>query len=421
MKLLIKSVKVVWENSEFHNQVLDIYLEGGKIHSIGHSLSVNPEMVWESKGSFLSPGWFDLDASFGDPGYEMREDLQSGAEAARRGGFTGIGLMPNTHPPFHSKGEIDYILTKSKELPLEIHPIGTISKNRDGKEMAELFDMFQTGARAFSDGDRVLENAGLLLRALQYTAGFGGRIFSYPEDHSLSGNAQVHEGLESLVLGMKGIPSLAEELMIVRDLLIAAYAGTPIHFTSISSKEGVELIRKAKERGQAVTAAVPSYHLYFTDEDLRGFDTNFKVRPPLRSKEDRESLIKGILDGTLDAITSRHRPHEIESKAVEFELALDGMINLETSFSLSHMGFGSQVPIDKWIGSMSQKPREILGLKPLELKIGEEANLTWFHPGIDWIYDQKESVSKSVNSPLLGKKLQGKVLGVISKNQISKF
>ena len=426
MNLLIKSVKIVWENSEFNNQILDVHIQNGIIQAIGPNLDFqnlakqNTEL-WQQEESYLSPGWFDLDANMGEPGFETREDLNSGSNASLRGGFTGIALMPNSEPPLQSKTQIEYIVGKSKNLGIDIYPIGTLSKNREGKEMAELFDMFQSGALVFCDGDRAVQNSGILLRALQYSSTFGAKVFSYPEDYDLSGNAKVHEGIQSLKLGMKGIPNLAEEIMIQRDLMIASYANSPIHFITISGAESVELIRQAKKLGQKVTASVPSYHLFLEDSNLQGFDTNYKVRPPLRGKSDREALLVGIQDGTIDAITTRHTPQEPESKEVEFENALDGMISLETSFSTALMSLEKLVTIERIVNALSFSPRKIMGLSQPELKVGHIANFCWFDPSKEWIYEKKSIAGKSSNSPFLGKTLKGKVLGTIHKQISTKF
>jgi dihydroorotase len=421
MRLIIKSVKIVWEDSLFHNQTLDILVEDGIIESIGPQISREGAEIWDEKGSCLSPGFFDLDANFGEPGFENREDIESGSKAALMGGFTGLALMPNTYPPFHSRTEIEYVLNKSENLPIDLYPIGCISKNREGKEMAELYDMFQTGALAFSDGDRPLQNSGLLLRALQYTQAFGARIFSYPEENSLVGGAKVNESLESLRLGMKGIPSLSEELMIQRDLMIAQYAQSPIHFLAISTKGAVELIRQARSKGQKVTCSVPAYQLVLNDSKLRGFDTNYKVRPPLRGDEDIEALIEGLIDGTIGSITSRHTPQEMESKAVEFEMALDGMASLEISFSLAIKALRNRLDLNQIIVRLSQGPRSILGIDQPELKIGHSANFCWFHPEKIWVPAKGNLAGKSFNSPFLGEKLEGKVLGILNKNKSIQF
>jgi len=420
MRLLIKSVTILWENSDFHQLNQDVFLEDGIIRQIGTHLDIPDVEVWHEEGSYLSAGWFDLDANFGEPGFENREDLETGSQAALSGGFTGLALMPNTQPAFHAKTQIEFIKNKARELPIDLFPIGCISKNREGREMAELFDMYQTGALAFSDGDRPLENSGLLLRALQYTRPFHAKIFSYPEEISLSGSAKVHEGINSLRLGMKGIPSLSEEWMIQRDLMIAVYAESPIHFTSVSSSGAVELIREAKAKGQKVTASVPSYHLVLDDGNLSDFDTNYKVRPPLRSERDKNALIHGLKDGTIDAITSRHTPHEIEYKAVEFELALDGIVNLQTCFPLAIQGLGLE-SLNTLIRALTIKPRAIMGLSQPELKIGESANFCWFHPDKNWIFDKKSLKGKSFNSPFLNKEMRGKVLGVVFKNRNTQF
>ncbi len=426
MKLLIKGVEIIWENSAYHRQKLDILIQDGLIREIepmlDSKIDVSGVEVWEVANTYLSAGFFDLDTNFGEPGLENREDFITGTNAALRGGFTGVAIMPNTHPPLHSRTEIEYILAKNNHSPIDIFPIGTISKGREGKEMAELFDMFSAGAIAFCDGDRPLLDTGLLLRALQYTSSFGGVIFSYPEDYSLAGSAQVHEGIHALRLGMKGIPPLAEEIMVQRDLMIAAYAGTPIHFLAISTQKSVELIREAKRAGQPVTASTPAYQLFLSDEKLGGFDSNYKVRPPLRSASDLKALIVGIEDGTIDVISSRHTPHEPESKEIEFENALDGIISLETTFSIANMSLlNHKISMDRWIHTLTNKPRDILHIPRPMLKVGEMANFCWFDPSMEWVLEKKDIKSKSYNSPFIHQKLKGKVLGVVQKKHTFKF
>lgn len=409
--LLLKSVRLVDPRSGLTGQQKDIYIQDGQIRQIGNNLTISDAATIDMKGAFMSPGWFDLNATFGEPGHEVREDLETGSKAAIKGGFTGLALMPDTEPALHSKSEIEFILHKAALQPIEIIPVGAISYKREGKEMAEMYDMWLSGARAFSDGDRPVQHAGLLTRALQYTSDFGGLIMSNPEDQSIAAGAKVHESLNTLLLGMKGIPALAEELMVSRDLMLAEYTSCRIHFSTISTAGSVKLIRAAKKRGLKVTAAVAAHHLILDDAYLSTFDSNYKVKPPLRGLDDKVALIAGILDGTIDAVCSQHNPQQIEVKQVEFESAAYGMIGLETCFSLLNMALGAD-SIELMVRLLAYAPRTILGLEIPELKIGQTANFTLFDPGLKWILKKEDLGSKSLNSPWLGKEIQGKVLAV---------
>jgi len=323
-------------------------------------------------------------------------------------------LMPNTQPPIHSKAEVAYLISKSKNNLVDIHPLGCISHNREGNELAEMYDMQQSGAIAFTDGNRPLSNAGLMSRALLYTKSFNGLILSYPEDQDIAGKAKMNEGLMSTFLGMKGNPSLAEELMVSRDLYLAEYNDSRIHFSTISSAKSVDLIRKAKKTGIKVSCDVAVHHLIFTEDDLEGFDSNYKVKPPFRTKKDQKALIAGLKDGTIDAIVSQHCPHEIEFKNVEFEIASYGIIGLQTALPVA---LKAGLSLDIILEKMAIAPRNILGIAIPELKTGNSANFILINPEEVWELDEESNRSKSSNSPLLGKSLKGKVKLVYNNGQ----
>ena len=332
MNLLIKSATISDPGSPFNQQVADVLIEKGQITKIAPNINSDAES-FDARGKYLSPGFFDLNCNIGELGLETKEDLQTGTQAAASGGFTGVALMPNTQPPVHSKAEIEYLMNRAKNNLVDVYPLGTISYKREGKDLAEMYDMYQSGAKAFTDGNRPVQDAGLMERALLYTKGFDALVLSYPEDTAIAGKAKVHEGEVSTLLGMKGIPSLAEELMVARDLYLAEYTGSRIHFSTISTERSVELIREAKKKGLQVTCDVAVHHLLLTDEALMGFDSQYKVKPPLRTQKDVKALLKGLKDGTIDAIVSQHTPHEVEFKNVEFEVAEYGMIGLQTAFA----------------------------------------------------------------------------------------
>jgi dihydroorotase len=406
MNLLIKSATIVDPNSPFHQQVADILIQDGKITGISSEIKAEAE-VFDAKGKQLSPGFFDLNCNIGELGFETKETLQTGTQAAIAGGFTGLALMPNTHPPVHSKAEVEYLCNRAQNNLVSIYPLGTISHKREGKDLAEMYDMFLSGAKAFTDGDRPVQDAGLMERALLYAQGFDASVFSYPEDSAIAGKAKVNEGEVSTLLGMKGIPSLAEELIIARDLYLAEYTGSKIHFSTISTARSVELIRDAKKKGLKVTCDVAAHHLVLTDEALLGFDSLYKVKPPLRTRKDLDALIAGLNDNTIDAIVSQHTPHEVEFKDVEFEVAEYGMIGLQTTFSLA---LQAGLDINLIIQKLAINPRNILNVEVPVIAAGQKANLIVFDQAAEWEYTRQNNYSKSYNSPFIGQKLKGQVL-----------
>jgi len=416
MNLLIKSATIIDPNSPFDQQTADVLIEKGIIAKIAPGIETDAE-VFDAEGLYVSPGFFDLNCNIGELGLETKEDLYSGTKAAAAGGFTGVALMPNTIPPVHSKAEIEYLLNRAKKNLVDVYPLGAISHRREGKDLAEMYDMYLSGARAFTDGNRPVQDAGLMERALLYAQGFDALVFSYPEDTAIAGKAKINEGEISTLLGMKGIPSLAEELMIARDLYLAEYTVSKIHFTTISTTRSVELIREAKRKGIEVTCDVAAHHLVLTDEALTGFDSLYKVKPPLRTQDDVEALIKGVKDGTIDAIVSQHTPHEIEFKDVEFEIAEYGMTGLQTAFSLA---VEAGLDINLIIQKLAIGPREILNIDVPVITEGQPANLVVFDPHSEWEYSSKNNRSKSGNSPFMGRQLKGKILLTANNNYVYK-
>ncbi len=360
MNLLIKSATIVDPNSPFNQQVADILIKNGTITEIAKGIKADVT-VFDATGKYVSPGFFDLNCNIGELGLESKENLQTGTAAAAAGGFTGIALMPNTQPPVHSKAEVEYLLNRAKGNLVDVYPLGTLSHKREGKDLAEMYDMYLSGAKAFTDGNRPVQDAGLMERALLYTKGFEATVFSYPEDTAIAGKAKVNEGEMSTLLGMKGIPSLAEELMIARDLYLAEYTNSKIHFSTISTARSVELIKEAKKKGLNVTCDVAAHHLVLTDDVLAGFDSLYKVKPPLRTRKDVKALITGLKDGTIDAIVSQHTPHEIEFKDVEFEVAEFGIIGFQTTFALA---LKAGLSVDLIVQKLAINPRTILDLEP---------------------------------------------------------
>ena len=415
MNLLIKSATIVDPNSSFNQQTADILIENGVITKIGADLTAEAE-VFDAQGKQVSPGFFDLNCTIGELGLETKEDLQTGTAAAAAGGFTGLALMPNANP-VHSKTEVEYLVNKAKGNLVNIYPLGTISQKREGKDLAEMYDMHLSGAKAFTDGNRPVQDAGLMERALLYAQGFDGLVFSYPEDTAIAGKAKMNEGETSTLLGMKGIPSLAEELMIARDLYLAEYTGSPIHFSTISTKRSVDLIREAKAKGLRVTCDVAAHHLILTDQALMGFDSQYKVKPPLRTQTDVDALIAGLKDDTIDAIVSQHTPHEVEFKDVEFEIAEYGTIALQTT--LSNV-LKAGLDLASIVQKMAINPRQILNIAVPQITEGQAADLVVVDKEASWEFTKQNNRSKSYNSPFIGTTLNGKVLLTCNNNQVFK-
>jgi dihydroorotase len=416
MNLLIKSATIVDPNSSFNQQVADILIKNGTITEVAKDIKADVE-VFNAEGKQVSPGFFDLNCNIGELGLETKENLQTGTAAAAAGGFTGIALMPNTQPPVHSKTEVEYLLNRAKGNLVDVYPLGTLSYKREGKDLAEMYDMYLSGAKAFTDGNHPVQDAGLMERALLYTKGFEATVFSYPEDTAIAGKAKVNEGEMSTLLGMKGIPSLAEELMVARDLYLAEYTNSKIHFSTISTTRSVELIREAKKKGLQVTCDVTAHHLALTDEALAGFDSLYKVKPPLRTRADVNALIAGLNDGTIDAIVSQHTPHEIEFKDVEFEVAEFGITGFQTAFSLA---LKAGLSVELIIQKLAINPRNILSIDVPSISAGQKANLVVFDKDAEWQFTTDNNQSKSANSPYIGQNLTGEILLTCNNNQIFK-
>lgn len=417
--VLINSATLVLPGHAHHLKQVDVLLENGTIKSIG-SISLQENENWEvidARGQYLSPGFFDLSANFGEPGLETKEDLQTGMATAAAGGYTAVAVQPNTNPAVYTRAEVSLLVNASKGGFVKVLPIGAISKKRQGEELAELYDMKLAGAVAFSDGDRSIQQAGLMSRALLYAKGFDGLIMAFAQDESIAGGNKMNEGEVSTYLGMKGIPNLAESVMVSRDLSLAAYHDARIHFSAISTAEAVDLIREAKKQGTRVTCDVAAHHLLLTDESVKTFDSQYKVSPPLRTQKDVDALKAGLLDGTIDAIVSQHTPHEIEFKQVEFHIAHDGVIALQTVLpTLLSAGFSPE----QIVQHIAINPRRVLGQTIPKFEEGEQADLVLFDINANWTFDRSTNKSKSINSPWFGQQLLGKSVLTVVNNQLVK-
>lgn len=415
MNILVRQARILDPSSPFHLQTADLLIENGVITSIDPSISARADQIIDIPGLHLSPGWVDVFAHFCDPGFEFRETLETGVAAAAAGGYTDVMVVPNTAPVVHSKSTVEYIVQKSRYLPVTVHPIGAITRNNEGKELAEMYDMEASGAVAFSDGTCSVQSSGLLLKALQYLKAVDRTIIQLPDDRAINPGGLMNEGLVSTRLGLPGRPAIAEELMIARDIELVKYTGSRLHFTGISTAKSVELIRQAKSEGLEVSCSVTPYHLYFSDEDLGAYDTNLKVNPPLRTAADRQALQQAVVDGTIDCIASHHLPQDIDNKVSEFEYAKYGMIGLQTAFAVVRTAIPQLSP-ERLVELFATAPRRIFGLPGGEINQGRRARLSLFAPDQSWTFDRNRS--RSANSPFLGKVLTGAPIGIINEDKL---
>lgn len=418
MNFLLRSVKIIRPESRHNGMIKDILIRNGIIEKISGSISSGQAgtkvQIIERKGLHVSSGWFDSKANFCDPGFEMKEDIDSGIQAAKAGGFTSVVIMPSVNPVIQSKSDVEYVIHKGTGKGVNLYPVGSLSANGEGKELAEMFDMKTAGALAFTDDMRSVKNGGLMLRALLYAKNMGSFIISFANDQDISGSIRMNESASSVRYGMKGSPAVAEDIAVQRDLMLAEYAGAKIHFSTLSSAGAVQLIRKAKKSGLKVTAEVAAHHLMFDDSVLEEYDTNHKVLPPYRTQPDIRELIKGIADGTIDAICSHHTPQDVESKNVEFDDAHYGTIGLETAFACAHTVLHKKLPLETIISKFTSGPRSVFGIAEPEIAEGAPAELTLFDPQTEWTFTEKEIFSRSRNTPFISKRFVGKAMGMIN-------
>ena len=418
MNLLIKQATIIDSNSSHNGKVVDILIEKGVITQI--KKSITPEKgikTIEGDNIHVSAGWLDMQVNFCDPGNEHKETLEKGLKAAAKGGFTGVAVMSGTNPPLHNKAQIDYVVNKAKSNAVDVYPVGTLSYNQEGKDLSEMYDMQLSGAVAFSDYKKPIKDAGLILRALQYSNNINSFIITHCDDKTISHGGLMNEGVTSTRLGLKGIPALAEEIMLQRNIQILEYTGGKMHIPTISTKGSVDLIKKAKAKKLNITCGVAAYNLLLDETEVEGFDTNFKVNPPLRTKEDVEALKKAVADGIIDVIVSDHNPQDIESKDLEFDLADNGMVGLESCFGVANAALSSKTSLESLVDTLTKNPRSILGLNEVVVKEGEEANLTIFNPGKKFVFEKSHIVSSNKNSGFIGKELKGEVIAVINKDK----
>lgn len=415
MKILLKSATIVdASNKEHHLKKRDILIENGIISKIALTIDADAKTrVISLKNLHVSVGWFDSSVSFGEPGFEERETIANGLLTAAKSGFTDIVLNPSSYPLPDSSSDIVFLTNAGKGHTTKLHPLGTLTVKSEGEHLAELYDMKNSGAVGFYDFKRPIYNSNLLKIALQYTQNFDGLVHSFPMDIKIAGKGIVNEGETSTKLGLKGIPALAEELQVARDLFILEYTGGQLHIPTISTANSVKLIAEAKKKGLDVSCSVAIHNLFFNDTVLEEFETNYKVLPPLRTTKDSKALIKGLKDGVIDFVTSDHLPMDVEQKRVEFDHAAYGTLGLESAFGALSQIFDTPTTI-----ALLTKGRERYQLEVPSLLEGRPASLTLFNPEIAYTFGDEDLHSTSKNSMFLGKTLKGKVYGIIAGNQM---
>ncbi|HTO15036.1 MAG TPA: dihydroorotase [Edaphocola sp.] len=403
---LIKKVTILDLQSPFHEKVVDILIEDGIIKKIAKKIEDSDAAILDGINKFISQGWISLMTDFAEPGYEHRENIQSGLDAAQNGGFAQVVLVPNTNPSISNKSTLKSVLENAKGHKIKLHAMGSISQNIDGKALAEMQEMHEAGALAFTDGWKPLEHAGLMQKALEYVKSFDGLIVELPLLSSLT-DGLMNESEYSVKFGLPGIPNIAESLMVNRDIELARYTNSRIHLTGITTAESLQLIKNAKKSGVKVTCSVTPFHLLFTEKKLESYNSLFKVYPPLRSEKDRKALIKALEDGTIDCIAIHHKPHNWDEKEVEFEYAKSGMASLETAWPML-LQAAPHLEMKKWTDLLYNNAAEIFRIKATTIEEGARLPLTLFDTSTEWILTQEKTKSKAYNIPLLNTTLKGK-------------
>ena len=421
MSLLLNSVTVSDTTSKYFNSKVNILIDSkGYIKKISkNKISDKVKKVVDLEGLYISESWFDFNANFCDPGYEYKENLKSGLHVAINSGFLDVLITPNTNPIIQTKADVSYIQEKSLNNFCEIHPSAAISKNFNGKDLNDIIDLHNSGVKAFTNSYSCKESSEMIMNSLLYLNQIDTLLLTKPKDRSFS-DGVVNNGYYSNTVGLKGIPRISESIAVERDLSILEYVGGKIHFSGISTKESVSIIRDAKTKKLNVTCDVPIHNLILDDSNVVSFDPNYKVDPPLRTKEDIDALIEGINDGTIDIIASHHEPQDIDTKKCEFEKANFGVISLQTFFS-NIVQLSRRIPLENLIKTFSTNPKKILGVETYSVVEGSKASFTVFDPDGSWDYNENSNLSKSINSPWLNWSLKGKVKAVIKDNRIKEI
>ena len=421
MSLLLNSVTVSDTTSKYFNSKVNILIDSkGYVKKISkNKISDKVKKVVDLEGLFISESWFDFNANFCDPGYEYKENLKSGVHVAINSGFLDVLITPNTNPIIQTKADVSYIQEKSLNNFCKIHPSAAISKNFNGKDLNDIIDLHNSGVKAFTNSYSCKESSEMIMNSLLYLNQIDTLLITKPKDRSFS-DGVVNNGYYSNTVGLKGIPRISESIAVERDLSILEYVGGKIHFSGISTKESVSIIRDAKTKKLNVTCDVPIHNLILDDSNVVSFDPNYKVDPPLRTKDDIDALIGGINDGTIDIIASHHEPQDIDTKKCEFEIANFGVISLQTFFS-NIVQLSRKIPLENLIKTFSTNPKKILGVETYSVVEGSKASFTVFDPDGSWDYNENSNLSKSINSPWLNWSLKGKVKAVIKDNRIKEI
>ena len=413
-QVILKQAKIIDPSSPFHNQVMDIKIENGTITQIEKDIQATSGFeVVNVPNLHVSKGWMDSSVSFGEPGYEDRETIENGLKVSAKSGFTAVALQPNSNPTIDNQSQVRFVLDKAKNQATTLYPIGALTKGSEGTDLAELFDMKNAGAIAFGDYKKALQNANLQKIALQYVQDFDGMLIAFCQDSNLKGVGIANEGVVSTKLGMKGIPALAEELHVARNLFLLEYTNGKLHIPTISTKGSIKLIKEAKAKGLQVTCSVAVHNLVLNDEELMGFDSRYKVLPPLREEATRKALVEAVLDGTIDCITSDHNPLDIELKKLEFDLAKDGTIGLESAFG----ALATVLPLEVIIEKLTAN-KLVFNCNSNSIEAGNIADISMFVTDENWVFGKENIVSKSKNSAFLGKTLKGKAIGIYNNGQL---
>jgi dihydroorotase len=422
MDMLLKGGRIL-DPATGRDETLDILMVDGRIERLGSSITVPSAQVIDLRGKVVAPGFFDMHVHLREPGFEHKETIQTGVSAAAAGGFTGVACMPNTNPPIDEESVVRYVQSRAAvalEGLVNVYPIACVTVGRKGEHIAPLAELAAAGAVGFSDDGDPVFDAEVMRRALEYSAMFGKPVIQHAQEPSLSKGGVMNEGYMSTRLGLAGMPGLAEDVMVARDIRLTGFTGGRYHVAHVSTAASIDLVRSAKRQGLSVTCEVTPHHFTLTDEAVAGFHTSTKMNPPLRTREDVEAILEGLRDGTIDAIATDHAPHSFDEKEVEFQFAPFGVVGLETAIGLAvtELVRKNILSLHQLVERFSVNPRKILGLPVIMIAEGERANLTILDPGAEWVVDPTAFKSRSRNTPFGGRRLTGKSFGVVNNGKV---